>query len=126
MQSPPRKLVHTVQGARMRKTRSTQKLLLSLGLHLTTALMKSLCISHSISEREICNGNIHISLDSQIGDLQNVCTYLFIAVYHDGVYINHMRFTSVFFFCPSSQWPYPTQILLYMMQDDSLSICCPV
>lgn len=82
-------------------------------------------ITENTSERELYNGNRPVSTDSLTGDLQEVWIYLFIPAYHDRLYIDRMRFSCVFFFCPFSQWPYPTQILPYVMKDDILPMCCP-
>lgn len=48
--------------------------------------------------------------------------YLSIPAYHDRAYLDPMRCSCVVFFCPYFQWPYPTQILPYMVQDDTLYV----
>lgn len=97
--SPPlRKLVQIVQRTGTGRQDSAQKpLSFSWFVPRHCACEVFVYITQNTSKRELYNGNRHISVDSLIGDLQEVWMYLSITAYHDRAYVDHMRFSCLFF-----------------------------
>lgn len=116
LQLPPEKAGSNCIKDRNGETRFTSEASFFLLICTLPLSLQNLCVHRTIME----TGS---SVDSLLSDLQEIWMYSSSPAYHHRACIVCKRFRCVFFLCPSSQWPYHTQILPYMMQDDTI---CPV